>query len=112
MNKKTWVIIGASALGLYFLLRNGGKGTSVMKGDGNVDTKMGFDGTRAKNLVPDVYGRGVGKDVYMNLNGVGSTLMGNSDVANMGGQSTISICAACRDSVKSNRYRIDLPKIL
>jgi hypothetical protein len=112
MNKKTWVIIGASALGLYLLLRNGGKGTSVMKGDGKVDTKMGFDGTRAKNLVPDVYGRGIGRDVYMSLNGVSETRTGNSDFANMGGQSTISICAACRDSVKSNRYKIDIPKIL
>jgi len=114
MSNKKVIIIGsvAAALGMYFLLRNNGKGTTVIKDDGSVDTKHGFDGTRAKNLIPDIYGRGIGRDVFKSLNGVSETRTGQSDMANMGGSDTVSICRACKESTKSNRYKVEIPKIL
>ena len=106
------LVVGASALALYLLLRNNGKGTTVMSKNGSVDTKLGFDGTKAKNLIPDVYGRGVGRDVFSSFAGAGDAFWGLKNMRNMSGLNTINICKACKESVKSNNYKTDVPKIL
>ena len=112
MYMKNVLYIGAAAFAAYLLLRNSGKGTSVMSENGKVDTKLGFDGTRAKNLVPDIYGRGYGRDVYSLFAGAGDPFWGLKNMRNMSGLNTINICKACQESVKQNNYKVEVPKIL
>jgi hypothetical protein len=112
MKKKKYIILGLSALALYLLFRNTGKGTSVLKKDGSVDTNAGFDGTKAQNLIPDVYGQRVGKDVFASFTGVGKAPWGVTTATMFSGLNTENICTACEESVKTNRYKADVPKIL
>ena len=109
--KKKYILIGAAALAAYFLLRNSGRGTTVMKENGEVDTKAGFDGTKAKNLAPDIYGRQIGRDVFNSFTGTNKMPWGNRTFIEEGIQTT-NISDAFESSVKMNRYKVDVPKIL
>lgn len=59
----------------------------------------------AENLVPDIYGRNVGAEVYFDGGEV------NGFYHNMSGLSTIQIGNACRCAPHGVTYKTDLPKL-
>lgn len=58
----------------------------------------------SENLVPDIYGRGVGREMYFN----GET---NGFYHNMSGNDTVSISNACKCAPKGVTYRTEIPKL-